>query len=52
MKQNGAGRKIAVTVWGQRVSPVFDSASTLLIAEIDATPWSAPTSSPLILNDY
>lgn len=35
MKQNGAGRKIAVTVWGQRVSPVFDSASTLLIAEID-----------------
>lgn len=24
-----------MTVWGQRVSPVFDSASTLLIAEID-----------------
>ena len=35
MKYKGAGRKIAVTVWGQRVSPVFDSARTLLIAEID-----------------
>ena len=31
----GAKRRIAVTVWGQRVSPVFDSARTLLIAEID-----------------
>lgn len=26
--------KVAVTVWGNRVSPVFDSATTLLIAEI------------------
>jgi predicted Fe-Mo cluster-binding NifX family protein len=35
MKQKNAGKKIAVTVWGHRVSPVFDSARTLLIAEID-----------------
>jgi predicted Fe-Mo cluster-binding NifX family protein len=35
MIQKGAGRKIAVTVWEHRVSPVFDSARTLLIAEID-----------------
>jgi predicted Fe-Mo cluster-binding NifX family protein len=35
MKRKGARRKIAVTVWGQRVSPVFDSARTLLIVEID-----------------
>ncbi|MDD3619762.1 MAG: NifB/NifX family molybdenum-iron cluster-binding protein [Desulfobulbaceae bacterium] len=27
-------QKIAVTVWGHRVSPVFDSARTLLIAEL------------------
>lgn len=27
-------QKVAVTVWGERVSPVFDSARTLLIAEI------------------
>lgn len=26
--------KLAVTVWGNRISPVFDSASTLLVAEI------------------
>lgn len=26
--------KIAVTTWGNRVSPVFDSARTLLIAEV------------------
>jgi len=26
--------KIAITVWGNRVSPVFDSACTLLITEI------------------
>jgi len=26
--------KIAVTVWDERISPVFDSAHTLLIAEI------------------
>jgi len=26
--------KIAVTVWGNRISPVFDSARTLLIADI------------------
>ena len=35
MKRNDARRTIAVTVWGQRVSPVFDSARTLLIVEID-----------------
>ena len=35
MKQKGAPVNIAVTVWGQRVSPVFDAARTLLIAEID-----------------
>lgn len=28
-------RTIAVTVWGQRVSPVFDAAGTMLIAEIE-----------------
>jgi predicted Fe-Mo cluster-binding NifX family protein len=37
MKHAGAGIKIAVTVWGHRVSPVFDSARTLLIAEIEGT---------------
>ncbi len=26
--------KVAITVWGNRISPVFDSAHTLLIAEI------------------
>ena len=26
--------KLAVTVWGNRISPVFDSARTLLIAEL------------------
>ncbi|PIE72991.1 MAG: dinitrogenase iron-molybdenum cofactor biosynthesis domain-containing protein [Deltaproteobacteria bacterium] len=26
--------KIAITVWGERISPVFDAASTLLIAEL------------------
>ncbi len=26
--------KVAITVWGNRISPVFDSANTLLIAEI------------------
>ncbi len=26
--------KLAITVWGERVSPVFDSARTLLIAHI------------------
>lgn len=26
--------KVAVTVWGDRISPVFDSAHTLLVAEI------------------
>ena len=34
MRQNETKRKIAVTVWEHRVSPVFDSARTLLIAEI------------------
>ncbi|HKL01105.1 MAG TPA: NifB/NifX family molybdenum-iron cluster-binding protein [Desulfotignum sp.] len=27
--------KIAVTIWGNRISPVFDSARTLLVAQID-----------------
>ncbi len=35
MRHHGSGQKIAVTLWGNRVSPVFDSARTLLIAEID-----------------
>ncbi len=26
--------KLAVTVWGNRISPVFDAATTLLVAEI------------------
>ncbi len=26
--------KIAITVWGNRISPVFDSATTLMIVEI------------------
>ncbi len=26
--------KIALTVWGNRISPVFDSAQTLLVAQI------------------
>ncbi len=26
--------KIAITTWGNRVSPVFDSAATLMIAEV------------------
>lgn len=30
-----ARRTIAITVWGERISPVFDSARTLLIVEID-----------------
>jgi len=34
MKQKIVQGKIAVTVWEHRVSPVFDSARTLLIAEI------------------
>jgi predicted Fe-Mo cluster-binding NifX family protein len=33
MVHKDAVQKIAVTVWGQRVSPVFDSARNLLIAE-------------------
>jgi predicted Fe-Mo cluster-binding NifX family protein len=37
MRHHGAGQKIAVTLWGHRVSPVFDSARTLLIAEIDGS---------------
>ncbi|WP_457577595.1 NifB/NifX family molybdenum-iron cluster-binding protein [Desulfomarina sp.] len=27
--------KVAITVWGNRISPVFDSARTLLIAEVE-----------------
>lgn len=33
MNQKETKKKIAVTVWDHRVSPVFDSARTLLIAE-------------------
>ncbi|WP_310600685.1 NifB/NifX family molybdenum-iron cluster-binding protein [Desulfobulbus sp.] len=35
MEARDRKRKIAVTVWEHRVSPVFDAAQTLLIAEID-----------------
>jgi predicted Fe-Mo cluster-binding NifX family protein len=28
-------KKVALTVWGDRISPVFDSANTLLIVEIE-----------------
>ncbi len=34
MKRNHSSVKVAITVWEGRVSPVFDSARTLLIAEI------------------
>jgi predicted Fe-Mo cluster-binding NifX family protein len=27
--------KVAITVWGNRISPVFDSAQTILLAEIE-----------------
>lgn len=27
--------KVAITVWGNRISPVFDSANTLMIAQVD-----------------
>ena len=27
--------KIAITVWGNRISPVFDAASTLLLLDVD-----------------
>jgi predicted Fe-Mo cluster-binding NifX family protein len=27
--------KIAITIWGNRISPVFDVASTLLVADIE-----------------
>ena len=26
--------KVAITVWGNRISPVFDSAQTVLLAEL------------------
>lgn len=39
MKPKIAQGKIAVTVWEHRVSPVFDSARTLLIAEIKDDRW-------------
>ena len=29
--------KVAVTIWGDRISPVFDASHTLLVAEIDQT---------------
>jgi predicted Fe-Mo cluster-binding NifX family protein len=34
MEQKGPVQRIAVTVWGERVSPVFDAARNLLIAEL------------------
>ncbi|HBI14118.1 MAG TPA: hypothetical protein DDY20_01115 [Desulfobulbaceae bacterium] len=34
MEHKGAVQKIGVTVWGHRVSPVFDSARNLLVAEL------------------
>ncbi len=34
MKQKNGEKKIAVTVWEHRISPVFDSGRTLLLAEI------------------
>jgi len=39
MKPKIVQGKIAVTVWEHRVSPVFDSARTLLIAEIKDDRW-------------
>jgi len=27
--------KVAITIWGDRISPVFDASHTLLVAEID-----------------
>ncbi len=27
--------KIAITIWGNRISPVFDSANTLMIAQVE-----------------
>ncbi|MFH2058332.1 MAG: NifB/NifX family molybdenum-iron cluster-binding protein [Pseudomonadota bacterium] len=27
--------KIAITIWGNRISPVFDSASTLMIVQVE-----------------
>ena len=27
--------KIAITIWGNRISPVFDAARTLLVARIE-----------------
>ncbi len=41
MNARETGQKIAVTVWGQRVSPVFDSARTLLITEINGNSLTA-----------
>ncbi|MBU1566095.1 MAG: hypothetical protein KJ630_10750 [Proteobacteria bacterium] len=34
MKLKNIEERVAITVWGNRISPVFDSARTLLIAEI------------------
>ncbi len=44
MNDKGAKQIIAVTVWGHRVSPVFDSARTLLIASIDGNSVTATSS--------
>ncbi len=29
--------KLSITIWGNRISPVFDSANTLMIAQIDGS---------------
>jgi predicted Fe-Mo cluster-binding NifX family protein len=34
MVSTEAGMNVAITVWGNRISPVFDAAQTLLVAEI------------------
>lgn len=31
----GRGMKVGITVWGKRISPVFDAARTLLIVEVE-----------------
>lgn len=34
-KRRHAKVKIAITIWGNRISPVFDSATTLMIAQVE-----------------
>jgi predicted Fe-Mo cluster-binding NifX family protein len=35
IKKGRTSLKIAITIWGNRVSPVFDAAATLLVAHIE-----------------